>query len=453
MTNILIIDDDVTFGLMLKTLLEKNKYSVTSVFSPVEAKKIITDHKFEIVLTDMRMPEISGLDLIGPIKKLSPDTQIILMTSYADVATAIKSIKLGAFDYISKPVNPDELLSLINEAEKHAGGKNGTPDLKKISEDYLEGVSIQSRQLNEIINLVAPTPMSVLIVGESGTGKEYIARKIHRNSQRSSHPFIAVDCGAIPRELAASEFFGHIKGSFTGAIADKTGYFEIANGGTLFLDEIGNLSYDIQIQLLRALQEHIIKPVGSNKSISVNLRIITATNEDLSDAMEKGNFRKDLYHRLNEFQIAAPRLVERKPDIMLFARYFLKQANQYLDKNVEGFDEEIEKVFLTYSWPGNLRELKNIIRRATLLAKGTAITVKDIPPELYEKPAHEDMPGPLRPSDEPERIMKALEATEFNKSKAARLLNIDRKTLYNKIKLYNININGKEFESQDTDDN
>jgi len=424
---------------MLKTLLEKNNYRVTSVFSPVEAKKIIRDNQFDIVLTDMRMPEISGLDLIGPVKKHLPDSQIILMTSYADVATAIKSIKQGAFDYISKPVNPDELLNLIKEAVNNMGVKKETSARRTVDpDDFFEGISNQSIQLNEIINLVAPTPMSVLIVGESGTGKEYIARKIHQKSPRWSQPFVAVDCGAIPKELAASEFFGHIKGSFTGAIADKTGYFEFANGGTLFLDEIGNLSYETQIQLLRALQEQIIRPVGGLKPVRVDIRIITATNEDLTEAMDRGNFRKDLYHRLNEFQIVAPRLCERKPDIMLFAKFFLQQANKYLDKHVEGFHPGIEPIFLNYSWPGNLRELKNVIRRATLLTKRNLITINEIPVELYERPVQNDHSGPLRPVNEAERIIRALEASEFNKSRAARLLNIDRKTLYNKLKLYNI---------------
>jgi two-component system response regulator HydG len=439
MTSILIIDDDVTFGLMLKTLLEKNNYQVTSVFSPIEAKKIIKDNPFDIILTDMRMPEISGLELIGPIKKQLPDSQIILMTSYADVTTAIKSIKQGAFDYISKPVNPDELLNLIKEAVRNKStGKEISQRRSLNAEVYFEGLSQQSVYLSEIIDLVAPTPMSVLIVGESGTGKEFIARKIHQKSPRWSQPFVAVDCGAIPKDLSASEFFGHVRGSFTGAIADKTGYFEIASGGTLFLDEIGNLSYETQIQLLRALQEQIIRPVGGSRPIRVDLRIITATNEDLNEAMDRGSFRKDLYHRLNEFQIEAPRLYERKSDIMLYARFFLDQANKYLDKRVEGFHNNIEPVFLNYAWPGNLRELKNVVRRATLLAKGNYITLNEIPVELYDNPQPAIQPGLLRPVNEAERIMKALEASEFNKSRAARLLNIDRKTLYNKLKLYNI---------------
>jgi two-component system response regulator HydG len=280
--------------------------------------------------------------------------------------------------------------------------------------------------------------MSVLISGESGTGKEYIARLIHQNSKRSRYPIVAVDCGAIPKELAASEFFGHVKGSFTGAIADKTGQFETANGGTLFLDEIENLAYDIQIQLLRALQEPRIKPVGSSKEITVDVRIISATNEDLSEAMERGNFRKDLYHRLNEFQLSVPPLRSRKQDIMIFAHHFLSQANSNLDKSILGFDKSIEPVFMDYYWPGNLRELKNIVQRATLLAKGEYITIGEIPPELYEQSILEGNSGKSNHNNEPERIKKALEASEYNKSKAARLLNIDRKTLYNKLKHYNI---------------
>ncbi|HLO60009.1 MAG TPA: sigma-54 dependent transcriptional regulator [Bacteroidales bacterium] len=440
MATILIIDDDVTFCLMLKTLLEKNNYDVTSVFSPIEARRIIKERHFDVVLSDMRMPEMSGLELILPIKKAWPQTQIILMTSYADITTAIKSIKQGAFDYISKPLNPDELLSLIKEALKSDGQNSNPQKSKEPDDDYIEGVSKTAHEMNEIIDLVAPTPMSVLIIGESGTGKEYIARLIHRKSPRKNFPFVAVDCGAIPKELATSEFFGHVKGSFTGAIADKTGYFEIANGGTLFLDEIGNLPYDTQVQLLRALQEPVIRPVGSTRSVKVNIRIITATNEDLTEAMERGTFRKDLYHRLNEFRIEAPRLAHRRADIMHFAGYFLKQANNYLGKSVEGFDDETENVFEHYEWPGNLRELRNVVKRATLLAKGNQITLNEIPAEIYQKQSFNNHHVAYNnPVNEPERIIKALEASEFNKSRAAKLLNIDRKTLYNKLKLYNIN--------------
>lgn len=364
------------------------------------------------------------------------------MTGYADISTAIESIKKGAFNYIPKPLNPEEVLSVVKEAME-ASEKKATDDTdsngQKITTDYLEGDSTPSRKLSKHINLVAPTPMSVLIVGESGTGKEYVAKLIHDKSKRCDKPFVAVDCGAIPRELVASEFFGHVKGSFTGAIADKIGHFEAANGGTLFLDEVGNLSYNTQIQLLRVLQERMIRPVGSNKDIPVDVRIIAATNENLIDAQEKGDFREDLYHRLNEFQINVPPLRERKQDIMLFAHYFLEQANEYLEKSVEGFDKSLEGVFLNYNWPGNLREMKNIVKRATLLAQGKQITLKEIPSELYSGPASNQF-ALYSEKDEHEIIRKALEAANYNKSQAARLLRIDRKTLYNKLKVYQIEV-------------
>jgi len=440
MAGVLIIDDDVTFCLMLKTLLEKNSYRVTSAFSPAEAKKIIQETSFDVVLTDMRMPDMSGLDLISVIKKYAPKTQIIVMTGYADITTAIRSIKQGAFHYIPKPLNPDEVLNAIKEATSNNNHKEKTlrRTNPKASLDYLEGFSNQSQQLMDYVEQVAPTPMSVLLVGDSGTGKEYIARLIHNKSMRKDQPFVAVDCGAIPNELAASEFFGHIKGSFTGAIADKVGHFEVANGGTLFLDEIGNLSYNTQIQLLRALQEPVIKPVGSTKEIKVDVRIIAATNENLDEAMENGRFRKDLFHRLNEFRIILPPLVERKSDIMLFANHFLDQANAYLNKSVLGFDKTIEPVFLNYDWPGNIRELKNVVKRATLLTRGDYITLNEIPAELYEKSVLDNLAGFAQEKSEPELIRRALEVAEYNKSKAARLLKIDRKTLYNKLKYYEI---------------
>lgn len=291
-----------------------------------------------------------------------------------------------------------------------------------------------------MIELVAPSPMSVLIVGDSGTGKEYAARFIHEKSKRSNQPFVAVDCGAIPSELVASEFFGHVKGSFTGAITDKVGYFEAANGGTVFLDEVGNLSYNTQIQLLRVLQERVVRPVGSNREIGVDVRIVAATNEDLFKAQESGEFRDDLFHRLNEFQVNMPPLRERKSDIMYFATNFLKDANQYLDKSVLNFDKEVEQIFMNYSWPGNLREMKNMVKRATLLSKGKTITINEIPEELYTRRSDADEFVLHDRINENEAILKALEAADFNKSKAARLLKIDRKTLYNKLKLYDITL-------------
>ena len=445
MANILIVDDDVTFCLMLKKLFEKHHYQATTVFSPEEVKRLVRQQFYDVVLTDLRMPGVSGMDLIQMIKAESPETQIIMMTGYADISTAIQSIKQGAFNYIPKPFLPEEVLSIIGEALaevtiKHEV-KNHQDDLKQ--NNFLDGISKVSVRLKEYIALVAPTPLSVLITGESGTGKEYVARSIHALSTRADKPFVAVDCGAIPKELVASEFFGHVKGSFTGAIADKIGHFEAANGGTLFLDEVGNLSYSTQIQLLRTLQERLIKPVGSSREISVDVRIIAATNENLQLAQEQGNFREDLYHRLNEFQILVPPLRERREDILLFVRHFLNQANSVLEKCVSGFEPAVETIFMDYSWPGNLREMKNVVKRATLLATGKLITLNEVPPEILNPQKKDDQFKLFNEENESELILKVLESVGYNKSKAARLLKIDRKTLYNKLELYHIELPGK----------
>jgi two-component system response regulator HydG len=371
------------------------------------------------------------------------DSVFIIMTSYADIQTAVESIKLGAFDFISKPVNPDKLLEKIQEALSLNSGAQ-CAEAKTTRENngpvHIEGKSEKAKVLHEYIRLVAPTSMSILINGASGTGKEFIARMIHKESERKDKPFVAVDCGAIPRELASSELFGHVKGSFTGAIADKTGHFVEANGGTLFLDEIGNLPYEIQVQLLRALQERKVKPVGSNSEIKVDVRIIAATNEDMDLALEQNAFREDLYHRINEFSIQVPTLSERKEDIALFANHFLDLANEELNKSVVGFEKETLDVFQNYSWPGNLRQMKNVVKRATLLAKGSLIGKDELPHELLAGSSRKvEVSGSLRDeSHEKMLIMNALKSTNNNKTKAAVLLKIDRKTLYNKMKLYGL---------------
>lgn len=375
---------------------------------------------------------------------------LIMMTSYADIQSAVQAMKLGASDYVAKPVNPDELLKKISEAMKqpaapprqtissgkgestHQKDAGGTP-----SSDYLEGESDAAKQLYNYVRLVAPTTMSVLINGASGTGKEYVAHRIHQLSKRTGQPFVAIDCGSIPKELAASEFFGHVKGSFTGALTDKTGAFVAANGGTIFLDEIGNLSYEVQIQLLRALQERKIRPVGSNKEITVDVRLVSATNEDLEQAIEKGTFRQDLFHRINEFTLRMPELKDRREDILLFANFFLDQANRELDKQLIGFDDAASRALLEYHWPGNLRQMKNVVRRATLLAQDQLITLKELT-ELQQV-THPHVGLPLRNEEaEKHQIIEALRQTGNNKSRAAQLLGIDRKTLYNKLKLYEI---------------
>jgi two-component system response regulator HydG len=442
MAKILLIEDDVAFCKLLEKFLMKNGYEVTASFSAEEAKSKIQNNKFDLIITDLRLPNYDGILLMSEIKIAHPDIPVILMTGYSDVSTAVKAIKNGAADYISKPFNPSEVLVVIRNALKNSAPAlvSKEPTLKhKIASkpEYLQGISKASKQLAEHIKLVSPTDMSVLIIGESGTGKEIIAKSIHEQSHRKGADFIAVDCGAIPKELAASEFFGHLKGSFTGAISDKIGYFEAANGGTLFLDEIGNLSYENQIQLLRALQERKIKPVGSNKEIEVDIRVLTATNEDLREAVKNGDFREDLYHRINEFSIHSPSLSEREEDLMLFAEFFLEKANSQLNKEVIGFSQEVVAIFQNYPWPGNLREMQNCVKRATLLTQTDFIESAVLPIEFFQIQRNTNEDFSLS-ENEKDTIVNALSRTQNNKTEAAKLLQITRKTLYNKLKLYDI---------------
>lgn len=458
MKAILIVEDDITFGMMLKTWLGKKGFEVSSVSNIARARKHIESQTVDLVLSDLRLPDYEGIDLLKWMNEREINIPLIIMTGYADIQSAVLAMKLGARDYIAKPVNPEELLKKISEALQAEGsqatahsatrnsshpkkGASNSQDTSETHHSYLEGESDAAKQLYNYVGLVAPTNMSVLINGSSGTGKEYVAHRIHQLSKRSDKPFIAVDCGSIPKELAASEFFGHVKGSFTGALTDKTGAFVAANGGTIFLDEIGNLSYEVQIQLLRALQERKIRPVGSTQEISVDIRLVSATNENLEQAIEKGTFREDLYHRINEFTLRMPDLKERKEDIPLFANFFLDQANKELDKHLIGFDTKASQALLSYHWPGNIRQMKNIVKRATLLAQGSFITLLELGTELFEVPTTNTASMALRNEEtEKEHILEALRQTGNNKSKAAQLLDIDRKTLYNKLRLYNIDL-------------
>lgn len=453
--SILIVEDDITFSMMLKTWLGKKGFDVSSVSNVSRARKHIKGQPTDLILSDLRLPDQDGIDLLKWMNEQGKHIPLIIMTGYADIQSAVLAMKLGAQDYIAKPVNPEELLKKISEAASQpqsipttktaqplALKKTANKTAEETQHAYLEGESDAAKQLYNYVALVAPTNMSVLINGSSGTGKEYVAHRIHQLSKRKDKPFIAVDCGSIPKELAASEFFGHVKGSFTGALTDKVGAFVAANGGTIFLDEIGNLSYEVQIQLLRALQERKIRPVGSTQEITVDIRLVSATNENLEQAIEKGNFREDLYHRINEFTLRIPDLKDRKEDILLFANFFLDQANKELDKQLVGFDAKASKILMDYHWPGNLRQMRNVVKRATLLAQGNFITPLELGNELQETPTISPTGNmALRnEASEKEHILKALRQTGYNKSKAAQLLNIDRKTLYNKLKLYNIEL-------------
>lgn len=435
--------------MMLKGLLKRKNFDADTVFSAGEALKKLENNQFDLVLSDFRLPDFDGLELLQKIKFKHPNIPVIIMTSYADIRTAVNAIKMGAFEYVTKPLNPDEILLLINSAlEKAEDPKNSKKSKEKKNKDKVEfvrGNSSNSLQIDQYIELVAPTDMSVIIEGESGTGKEIVARRIHFDSKRKKNIFVAVDCGALSTDLAGSELFGHIKGSFTGAINDKEGQFESAQGGTLFLDEIGNLSYEIQVKLLRALQERKVRKIGGNKDIDVDVRIVVATNEDLSVSVTKGNFRGDLYHRLNEFKITVPSLRNRIEDIELFSNYFLKLSNNELNKNISGFSSEVLEKFKYYSWPGNLRELRNIIRRSVLLSTDKEIELISLPDEILNNSANNIIVEGsnlklIQAANEKELIASTLRKVNYNKSKAAKLLNIDRKTLYNKLKQYGIDI-------------
>ena len=457
MEKILIVEDDLSFGTIIQTWLRKKGFEVektTSVKSAIAAweetaKQGNAACGFDLVLSDLRLPDKDGIFLLRWMREHGMKVPFIVMTSYAEIQNVVLAMKSGATDYIAKPFHPDILLDKIHEAlnaRKQSANSTSAPEDGGAKDDqsanppkYIEGESEASRKLYSYVSLVAPTPMSVLILGASGTGKEYVARRIHELSPRAGKPFFALDCGAIPKDVAASEFFGHVKGAYTGAEDDKKGAFEMANGGTLFLDEMGNLSYEVQVQLLRALQERKVRPLGSNKEIEVDIRLVCATNENLAERVAEGAFREDLFHRINEFTIYMPELKQRGSDIFLFADLFIRHANKELNRQVEGLDDKAKAMIASYGWPGNLRELNNVMKRATLLATGRYIGVK----ELEQGMAHIQVPTAMRPpttlhdeQTERQRIEAALNAAGGNKSKAAQMLAVDRKTLYNKMRKY-----------------
>ncbi|HEX5025428.1 MAG TPA: sigma-54 dependent transcriptional regulator, partial [Agriterribacter sp.] len=395
---------------------------------------------------------------------IKPSATVIIITGYSDIKTAVDIIKQGAFDYIAKPLIPDEVLSVIKKSQEHRNDQNtkmtdasinktntqkGRPPLP--GDEYLVGKDPATKELYKQIKLVSPTPYSVILYGESGTGKEVVGKTIHQYSDRANKPFIALDCGTLSKELAGSELFGHVKGSFTGAISDKEGHFEMANGGTIFLDEVGNLPLDVQAALLRVIQERKFKRVGGNKEMNLDIRIIVASNENLQEGYKKGKFREDLFHRFNEFSIYIPALRDRKEDILLFADFFLQKACDELNKDIEGFEDEVLQLFVQYPWPGNLREFRNVIRRAALLTSTKLITISVLPSEILQPASFNessketnlnafsskapDLKGAASQA-EYDTILKVLKQVNYNKTKAAEILKIDRKTLYNKIKDY-----------------
>jgi two-component system, NtrC family, response regulator HydG len=484
MKKILVIDDDRDICLLLNRFLTRRGYEVIEMYTGKKAIVWLESNEPNLVMCDYRLGDMDAMELLTNIKTKYPDVPVIIITGYSDMRTAVKVMKMGAYDYITKPLLPDEIMHTIQLAIEHSErSKNGqpsgsgaevieksTPDNKGVtySGKYIFGDSEAFRKILKQVALVAPTSYSVIIYGETGCGKESIAFEIHKRSKRSSKTFIAIDCGALSKELAASELFGHEKGSFTGALNQKIGCFELANGGTIFLDEVTNLPYDVQVSLLRVVQERKMRRVGGTKDIDLDVRILIASNELLWNATRTGKFREDLYHRFNEFSIEIPPLRERGDDIMLFAGHFLQTTNEELGKAVKGFDPDVEEIFKKYVWYGNLRELKNVIKRATLLTEGEFIEARTLPFEIsnYSKlqfaeqtPASSTSPVSPTASEaranfngkinlhesslkeasidaEYEMILQALKESNYNKSKAAQLLKIDRKTLYNKMTLY-----------------
>lgn len=496
MNKLLVIDDDHDICALLKRFLERKGYEVYVAYSGKSGIDAVSDLLPDLVLCDFRLGDLDGQQVISEILAKHPLLPILVMTGYSDIRTAVNVMKMGALDYITKPIVPEEILLSIRKALESAAETepNNTsiaeesPTEKKTGKSkgyksgfggtYVVGESSAAKELYRLIDLVAPTSFSVLIYGESGAGKESVARMIHEKSPRKNKPFISMDCGAISRDLANSELFGHEKGSFTGAINSKIGHFEMANGGTLFFDEIANLPYDVQVSLLRVIQERKLKRIGGSQEIPIDVRIVVASNEILSHACAKGKFREDLYHRFNEFNIDLPPLRERKEDILVFARLFLQETANELQKTISGFSSEVEQLLIQYPWFGNVRELKNVIKRATLLTEGQLVQAQALPFEIAfhgrlaieedhevsevkvnqfsmpasAAPSDEHIPAPLSNHPIPEhtdlktaaqkaeyhRIMQALQQVKYNKSKTAAILGIDRKTLYNKLKLYNI---------------
>jgi two-component system response regulator HydG len=445
MSRLLLVDDDNAFSRMVSGFLKKQGYDVETRANMKEALHALRTAHFDMLLLDYRLPDGDGLSILQQARKDNPSIPALMMTSFHDIRTAVKAIRTGAFDYITKPVNPDELLIALKEAlSKPALITIDTPSVKSPS-PFVEGTSDVAQEMARAVNLVAPTEMAVIIQGESGTGKENVARSIHRLSKRTERQFVAVDCGALSSELSASQLFGHIRGAFTGADQAKMGAFEFANGGTLFLDEVGNLHYEIQVKLLRVLQEKSFSPVGSNESVHTDVRIICATNDDLLQSVKDRKFREDLYHRLNEFRIKTPALRQRTEDFGLFIDHFMHQANVELGRNVKRFSDDVMNVFRNYDWPGNLRELRNTVRRAVLLSRTDIAGLDILPDEMTHERSTTSAPthDPLnlktaQEVNEREMIIQALRESKYNKSEAARKLNIDRKTLYSKMEKYNI---------------
>lgn len=443
---LLVVDDNRSILAAVQLLMGNYFARVVTLPSPNQLLTTLRREPVDVILLDMNFSAgintgNEGFYWLQEIHRNYPDIKVVLFTAYADIDLAVRAMRDGAVDFVVKPWDNERLVAALQGAYNLSRSQREVKQLKEIKRELTNeepmfwGTSPAMARIRELVEKVAATDANILITGENGTGKEMLAREIHRRSARRRELMVPVDMGALPETLFESELFGHVKGAFTDARADRAGKFEVANHGTLFLDEIGNLSYETQVQLLRALQERRIRPVGSNREIDIDIRLVAATNEELETAIARGAFRADLYHRINQFALRMPELQQMREDIPLYADFFLDEANRELGRQIVGFDAAASALLLRYDWPGNLRQLRNAVMSATLLATGRYITARDLPAELAGAPA----PAPLRDrAGEEEQIRQALAATGGNKSQAARLLGIDRKTLYNKLHLYHI---------------
>lgn len=427
MKSILIIEDDIIFSRTIGNWLVKQGMRVESVTKLSDAKKSVREKEYDLILADLRLPDGNSTLFLEWLNDENYTIPFLIMTNYGQVENAVQAMQLGAVNYLCKPIRPDKLSEAIFNVLSKSHEEN----------EFYRGESPQALELYKKLKLVALSDYSILIRGASGVGKEHVAREIHDQSHRHSKPYITVDCGAIPEELAASEFFGHRKGAYTGAESDTPGLFRAADGGTLFLDEIGNLSYKTQTLLLRALQEKTYKPLGSTHEYAFNIRLIAATNENLEKAIKEGRFREDLFYRLNEFTLTLPRLSECKEDILPMANFFLRRASEKLKRHFQGFDRLAETALEQYPWFGNIRELKNTINCAALIAESQWITVKDLSLD-FSIETEEEPEDATEQEKEKVILLQTLERTGNNRSKAAKMLKLSRTTFYEKLRKYHI---------------
>ncbi len=439
--SILVVDDERSIRDSLQMVLQEEGYAAQGASDGKEALELLNKENFDILITDLKMPEMDGLELTRKCLQAYPQTAVIIITAYGSLDSAIHALRLGAQDYILKPFDFDDVLHkvqrIIHQKELILENKALRREIHaRYDFSNIVGQSPQMQEVFKLIQKVAKTKGNVLITGKSGTGKELVARAIHFNSDRANKPFVPINCGAIVGTLMESEFFGHKKGSFTGAIQDKDGFFKMADGGTLFLDEVGDIPLHLQVKLLRAIEDGKIMPVGATNPVEVDVRIIAATNRDLLKDMEEGRFREDLYYRLNVVEIKLPSLSERKEDIPLLVEHFIKKYNKELKRNILGTDNETMRILMNYPWKGGIRELENVIERALILCEGDYITREDLPPNMIKDEYSAAIPDRLKDAVdqfEREHILKILKRTNNNKEQAAKILDISLSSLYRKM--------------------